>query len=56
MQRIPILTIALSTGYQSINTFNRGFREIVNMTPSAYRALSEPPVPPSPKKISPKTA
>jgi AraC-like DNA-binding protein len=56
MQRIPILTIALSTGYQSINTFNRGFREIVDMTPSAYRALSEPPIPPSPKKISPKTA
>jgi AraC-like DNA-binding protein len=56
MQRIPILTIALSTGYQSVNTFNRGFREIVDMTPSAYRGLSEPPVPPSPKKISPKTA
>jgi AraC-like DNA-binding protein len=56
MQRIPILTIALSTGYQSVNTFNRGFREIVDMTPSAYRALSEPPAPPSPKKISPNTA
>jgi AraC-like DNA-binding protein len=55
MQRIPILTIALSTGYQSVNTFNRGFREIVDMTPSAYRALSEPPVPPNPQKISPKT-
>jgi AraC-like DNA-binding protein len=56
MQRIPILTIALSTGYQSVNTFNRGFREIVDMTPSAYRALSEPPEPPGPKKITPKTA
>jgi AraC-like DNA-binding protein len=39
MRRIPILTIALSTGYQSINTFNRGFREIMGMTPSAYRAV-----------------
>jgi AraC-like DNA-binding protein len=38
MRRIPILTIALSIGYQSINTFNRGFREIMGMTPSAYRA------------------
>lgn len=36
--RTPILTIALSVGYQSINTFNRGFREVVGSTPSAYRA------------------
>ncbi|MBA2586999.1 MAG: helix-turn-helix transcriptional regulator [Alphaproteobacteria bacterium] len=39
MTRVPILTIALSTGYQSINTFNRGFREIMGMPPSAYRSL-----------------
>jgi AraC-like DNA-binding protein len=50
-RRIPILTIALSTGYQSINTFNRGFREIMDMTPSAYRALEEAPVPAEVKKI-----
>jgi len=56
MQRIPILTIALSIGYQSINTFNRGFREILGMTPSAYRSLTEPPIPPGPKRISPKTS
>jgi AraC-like DNA-binding protein len=55
MQRIPILTIALSIGYQSINTFNRGFRDILGMTPSAYRSLTEPPIPSGPKKISPKT-
>ena len=41
MRRIPILTIALSTGYQSINTFNRGFREVMGMTPSAYRAMQD---------------
>jgi AraC-like DNA-binding protein len=35
--RKPILTIALSVGYQSINTFNRGFREVIGITPSAYR-------------------
>jgi AraC-like DNA-binding protein len=56
MRRIPILTIALSTGYQSINTFNRGFREIMNMTPSAYRALDEAKILPALKKISSETA
>jgi len=44
MRRIPILSIALSTGYQSINTFNRGFRDVMGMTPSAYRAM--PPIMP----------
>jgi AraC-like DNA-binding protein len=38
MRRIPILTIALSVGYQSVNTFNRGFRDLMGMTPSAYRS------------------
>jgi AraC-like DNA-binding protein len=36
--RTPILTIALETGYQSVNTFNRGFRDVMGVTPSAYRA------------------
>ncbi len=56
MRRIPILTIALSTGYQSINTFNRGFREIMGMTPSAYRCLDAAPAPAAPRKISPQIA
>jgi AraC-like DNA-binding protein len=55
LRRIPILTVALSTGYQSVNTFNRGFREIMAMTPSAYRSLDEPPIPSGPQEISPKT-
>jgi AraC-like DNA-binding protein len=54
MRRIPILTIALSTGYQSINTFNRAFREVMDMTPSAYR--SQDLVPSPPEKISPQSA
>ena len=37
LRRTPILTIALSVGYSSVNTFNRGFREIMRVTPSAYR-------------------
>ena len=37
LRRTPILTIALSVGYASINTFSRGFRETMGMTPSAWR-------------------
>ena len=42
LRRTPILTIALEAGYQSINTFNRGFRDVMGVTPSAYRAGSMP--------------
>ena len=38
LRRTPILTIALSVGYASVNTFSRGFREINGVTPSAWRA------------------
>lgn len=42
--RTPILTIALTVGYQAINTFNRAFREVMGETPSAYRARAlDPP-------------
>lgn len=34
---LPILTIALSVGYQSIAPFNQAFKELLKMTPSAYR-------------------
>lgn len=37
-RRTPVLTIALSVGYQSVNTFNRGFREIMAITPTEFRA------------------
>ena len=33
----PVLTLALTAGYQSINPFNRAFREIHGMTPTEYR-------------------
>lgn len=36
-QDTPILTIALTAGYQSINPFNRAFRELRGMTPSDFR-------------------
>ena len=40
LRRTPILTIALSVGYASVNTFSRGFREITGATPSAWRAAA----------------
>ena len=33
----PVLTLALSAGYQSINPFNRAFRESRGMTPTQFR-------------------
>jgi AraC-like DNA-binding protein len=37
-RHLPILTIALTVGYSSINPFNRAFRELKGMTPSEFRA------------------
>lgn len=34
---LPILTIALDYGFNSLSPFNRAFRESENMTPSEYR-------------------
>ncbi len=34
---LPILTIALDVGYQSIAPFNQAFRDAKGCTPSAYR-------------------
>ena len=35
--RIPVLTIALESGFASIGPFNRAFKEAVGMTPTRYR-------------------
>ncbi len=37
----PVLTLALSAGYQSINPFNRAFRELKQTTPTEYRRTSQ---------------
>jgi AraC-like DNA-binding protein len=34
---LPILTIALDVGYQSVAPFNQAFREVMGCTPSDYR-------------------
>lgn len=39
---VPVLTIALSVGYQSITPFNNAFREIKGVTPSEYRKKNQP--------------
>ena len=36
----PVLTLALSAGYQSITPFNRAFRALKGMTPTEFRARS----------------
>lgn len=36
-RNVPVLTIALTVGYQSITPFNNAFREIMGATPSEYR-------------------
>ena len=40
---VPILTIALEVGYQSITPFNQAFREAIGCTPSAYRRRHSAP-------------
>lgn len=37
---VPVLTIALSVGYQSITPFNNAFRQIKGVTPSEFRKRS----------------
>ena len=37
---VPVLTIALSVGYQSITPFNNAFKKIKGVTPSEYRKNS----------------
>lgn len=43
--RIPVLTIALDHGYNSLAPFNRAFRDVTGQTPTQYRQaiLSAPP-------------
>jgi AraC-like DNA-binding protein len=38
---LPVLTIALSVGYQSITPFNNAFRQLKGMTPSEYRRKNQ---------------
>ena len=36
---VPILTIALDAGFQSLGPFNRAFKAVTGVTPTEYRRL-----------------
>ncbi|MFT5837679.1 MAG: AraC-like DNA-binding protein [Flavobacteriales bacterium] len=38
--RLPILTIAIESGYASLTTFNKAFKTLKTMTPSEFRKIS----------------
>ena len=38
---VPVLTIALDTGFQSIGPFNRAFKAHTGLTPTEYRKQAE---------------
>jgi AraC-like DNA-binding protein len=35
--QLPVLTIALDTGYRSLSSFNKAFKEAFGLTPTSYR-------------------
>jgi len=37
MARVPILTIAMASGYRSLSTFNKAFKTLKGVTPKEYR-------------------
>jgi AraC-like DNA-binding protein len=38
---VPVITIAMDAGFQSLGPFNRAFKAITGVTPTEYRKLSE---------------
>jgi AraC-like DNA-binding protein len=39
---VPVITIAMDAGFQSLGPFNRAFKAITGVTPSDYRRLNAP--------------
>jgi AraC-like DNA-binding protein len=39
-KEVPVLTIAMDTGFQSIGTFNRAFKAAADLTPTEFRRLA----------------
>lgn len=47
--QVPVITIAMDAGFQSLGPFNRAFKATTGVTPSEYRRLNRTPVvPPKP--------
>jgi AraC-like DNA-binding protein len=36
---VPVITIAMDTGFQSLGPFNRAFKAVTGVTPTEYRRL-----------------
>jgi AraC-like DNA-binding protein len=49
---VPVITIAMDAGFQSLGPFNRAFKATTGVTPSEYRRLKTNPTLPS-KSLSP---
>jgi AraC-like DNA-binding protein len=43
---VPVITIAMDAGFQSLGPFNRAFKAATGLTPSEYRRRHAVPVPP----------
>jgi AraC-like DNA-binding protein len=41
---VPVITIAMDAGFQSLGPFNRAFKAITGVTPTEYRRLNAPAV------------
>jgi AraC-like DNA-binding protein len=41
---VPVITIAMDAGFQSLGPFNRAFKATTGVTPTEYRRLNGPPV------------
>jgi AraC-like DNA-binding protein len=49
---VPVITIAMDAGFQSLGPFNRAFKATTGVTPSEYRRLNRTPVVPSKPLLS----
>jgi AraC-like DNA-binding protein len=49
---VPVITIAMDAGFQSLGPFNRAFKATTGVTPSEYRRLNRNPVVPSKPLLS----
>jgi AraC-like DNA-binding protein len=49
---VPVITIAMDAGFQSLGPFNRAFKATTGVTPSEYRRLNGSPVKSSKQLLS----
>jgi AraC-like DNA-binding protein len=49
---VPVITIAMDAGFQSLGPFNRAFKATTGVTPSEYRRLNRAPVASSKRLLS----